>query len=85
MRTPLHCAIQGKKRTAIKILLEAGAKTDIPDQAGKTAMDLVNTNPNDGLKEFILQTQLELMIAETQKKPAAASTQNSFSPPPLGD
>jgi ankyrin repeat protein len=55
--TPLHSAMRGQKIACIKLLVEAGCKTDLTDDKGRTAFDVLKEKPMTpellAIKEYI--------------------------------
>jgi hypothetical protein len=45
-RTPLHWAVEKEMGSVVEFLVKEGARTDIADKAGRTAIDLARTRPH---------------------------------------
>jgi ankyrin repeat protein len=50
--TPLHLAVKAECVSIVKLLLDKGARQDLPNNEGKTALDLAATSTNEEIKNL---------------------------------
>ncbi len=82
-RTKLHSAIRAYNLYAIDKLLEAGARTDIPDSDGKTALDLATSAEGDQiLAIFTAHNRITPQPSPSPLPPLSLSSSSSSSSAP---
>jgi ankyrin repeat protein len=82
-RTALHWAVEKEMTSVVDCLAKAGARTDIVDKAGKTALDLAKTKPY--LLKLLQKTTAAPAVPAPAPAAAADPGQNSESWSRLGN